>query len=400
MVIVKGYIYRIYPNEKQEEQIQINAGHSRFVYNALLDVQEENYKRGGKFMNKTAMNNYVNNVLKPEHEWLRDADKFALTNAAYALEKAYRSFFEKRSSHPKHKSKRKAKRSYTTNFTNNNIEIRKDKIKLPKLGWVKAVTHRSMPNDGVIKGATVTDNKDGTHQVSVLIQYEIPDIESRSDEQLRVLGLDYKSDGLYVDQNGKICGMPHFMRESEARLVKAMRKLSHMIESHIVGYKIISGHRYPEYDKPLSECKNIEKQHKKVARIHAHIVNQRKDFLHKQSFEIANQYDVVATETLNLKAMANKGFGNGKATMDNGYGMFLNMLEYKLNERGGLLIKVDKWYPSSQLCDYCGHKHKKIKDLSIRKWECPVCGKVHDRDQNAAINIRNEGLRIFNARIA
>ena len=143
------------------------------------------------------------------------------------------------------------------------------------------------------------------------------------------------------------------------------------------------------------KSKNYLKQLKKVSKIHRHIANQRLDNLHKISTGIANRYDVVCVEDLNMKAMSNKGFGNGRATMDNGYGSFLNMLEYKLSDRGKYFIKVDKWYPSSQLCHCCGYRDPLLKDLRIRKWECPSCGTFHDRDTNAAINILHEGLRLL-----
>lgn len=147
----------------------------------------------------------------------------------------------------------------------------------------------------------------------------------------------------------------------------------------------------------LSQTKsnNFMKQQKRVNKIHRHIANQRNDFLHKTSTEIANRYDVVAVEDLNMRSLSNKGFGNGKATMDNGYGMFLNMLEYKLNSRGKYFVKVDRFYPSSQTCHACGCVNPDVKDLSIRKWICPACGAIHDRDINAAVNIRDEGLRLL-----
>lgn len=135
------------------------------------------------------------------------------------------------------------------------------------------------------------------------------------------------------------------------------------------------------------------KQQKKIARVHRHIANQRKDYLHKKSTEIVNQYGIVCVEDLDMKAISNKGFRNGKATMDNGYGMFLNMLEYKLHDRGGKLVKVDKWYPSSQICCQCGSRQ--VLSLSDRLYCCPVCGMELDRDHNAAINIKEEGLRIL-----
>ena len=137
---------------------------------------------------------------------------------------------------------------------------------------------------------------------------------------------------------------------------------------------------------------NYKKQQRKIAKIQKHTSNQRLDFLHKESTKIANSYDVVCVETLDMKAMSNKGFGNGKATLDNGYGMFLNMLEYKLSDRGKYFVKVDKWYPSSQLCSCCG-KQKKLT-LTDRIYKCD-CGLTINRDHNAAINIKNEGLRIL-----
>ena len=194
------------------------------------------------------------------------------------------------------------------------------------------------------------------------------------------IGLDYASDGLYVDNNGNIGTNHKYYRQSHKKLAKAQRKLSRMKGSK-------------KHEKKSS---NYRKQLRKVNRIHRHIANQRKDNLHKLSAEIANRHDVVCVESLNMKAMSNKGFGNGKATMDNGYGTFLPMLEYKLNKRGKYFIKVDKWYPSSQICHACGTLHPEMKDLKIRTMRCD-CGLVIGRDQNAAINILNEGLRILAA---
>lgn len=191
--------------------------------------------------------------------------------------------------------------------------------------------------------------------------------------------MDYKSDGLYCDSNGNIATRYKFYRESQAKLAKEQRKLS----------------RKKGNEKGEAKSNNFLKQQKRVNKIHRHIANQRNDFLHKTSTEIANRYDVVAVEDLNMRSLSNKGFGNGKATMDNGYGMFLNMLEYKLNSRGKYFVRVDRFYPSSQTCHTCGCINPEVKDLSIRKWVCPVCGAVHNRDINAAVNIRDEGLRLL-----
>lgn len=144
-----------------------------------------------------------------------------------------------------------------------------------------------------------------------------------------------------------------------------------------------------------TKSNNYIKQLRKVNKIHSHIANQRLDNLHKISTEIANQYDVVCVESLNMRSMANKGFVNGKATLDNGYGMFLSMLDYKLSDRNKYFVKVDKWFPSSQICHCCGALHSEMKNLGIRKMMCG-CGLTISRDRNAAINILNEGLRLLN----
>ena len=173
-----------------------------------------------------------------------------------------------------------------------------------------------------------------------------------------------------MDSEGNVCGSPKYYRKSQSKLKRLQRRLS----------------------KKVKDSKNREKARLKVAKLQRHIANQRLDFLHKDSTRIANLYDVVCVENLDMTAMSNKGFKNGKATLDNGYGMFLNMLEYKLQDRGKYFVKVDKWYASSQICSKCGNK-KKIK-LNERTYTCD-CGNTIDRDLNAAINIKNEGLRLL-----
>jgi len=174
--------------------------------------------------------------------------------------------------------------------------------------------------------------------------------------------------------------MPHFYRESEAKIAKEQRKLSRK-----------QGSRKGE-----KKSNNYKKQQKRLQKKQRHAANQRKDFLHKKSTEIANRYDLVAVEDLNLKAIS-RGLHLGKATYDNGYGIFLFMLSYKLGERGKRLVRVGRYYASSQICSCCGYKNPLVKDLHIDSWVCPECGVVHDRDENAAINVKEEGLRIIGA---
>lgn len=279
---------------------------------------------------------------------------------------------------PKYKSAKHSRKSYTTNNQNGTVALTNNSIKLPKIGFVKAVIHRKPDGGWMIKSATISQESDGTYYVSVLFEFDAPVCDYTADTT-NAIGLDYASDGLYVDNMGNTGTNHKYYHESHDRLAKAQRRLS----------------RRQGSKKYETKSANYIKQLRKVNKIHRHIVNQRLDNLHKISTEIANQYDVVCVESLNMKSMANHGFGNGKATLDNGYGMFLSMLEYKLSDRNKYLIKVDQWFPSSQICHCCGSVHPEMKDLRIRTMKCD-CGLTISRDQNAAINILREGLRILN----
>ncbi len=223
----------------------------------------------------------------------------------------------------------------------------------------------------MLKSAVVSQECDGSYYCSCLYEYE-DNISAHKVTYENTIGLDYKSDGLYVSSEGETCGSPKYYRKSQKKLAKLQRKLKNKV----------------------LHSSNYNKQQHKISKLHRHIANQRADFLHKKSYEIANRYELVCVENINLKNMSNKDFGNGKATSDNGFGMFLNMLGYKLSNLGKTLIKVDKYYPSSQLCS-CGYQNPITKNLNIRIIKCPVCHKVYDRDVNAAINIKNEGYRLY-----
>lgn len=375
--IHRGIRYRLYPTLEQQILINETFGHSRFVYNKMLRLSKDAYDKGEKLVSRNQFN-YRLTALKKDFVWLCDVDSTALQSANDALATAFSNFFAKRAKFPTF-HKKQINESYTSKkiHGSNNIALGGKYIKLPKLGYVKAKIHKLPDLNWLIKSATVSRDSDGKFYVSILFEFDelvntyVPDTHN-------AIGLDYASDGLYVDNNGNIGTNHKYYRQSHAKLAKAQRRLSRM-----------KGSKKHEH-----KSSNYRKQLCKVNKIHRHIANQRKDNLHKLSTEIANRYDVVCVEDLNMKAMSNKGFGNGKATMDNGYGMFLPMLEYKLNERGKYLIKVDKWYPSSQICHACGTLHPEMKDLKIRTMRCD-CGLVIGRDQNAAINILNEGLRIL-----
>lgn len=375
----KAIKYRLYPTTEQAIMFVKTFGCCRKVYNLMLADKVESYKATGKFATVTPAK------YKTEYPFLKEVDSLALANVQMNLQSAFRSRFsksrKKKNGFPKFKSAKHSRKSYTTNNQKGTVAIIGNAVKLPKIGLVKAKIHRQPEADWIIKSATISQESDETFYVSVLFEFE-QDINAVPISD-NAIGLDYASDGLYVDNKGNVGTNHKYYRESHKKLTKAQRRLSRKVGSK----------------KDEIKSNNYMKQHRKVNKIHRHIVNQRLDNLHKISTEIANRYDVVCVESLNMRSMSNKGFGNGKATLDNGYGLFLNMLEYKLADRGKYLVKVDKWFPSSQICHCCGIVHPEMKDLRIRTMTCD-CGLIISRDQNAAINIKNEGLRILREEVA
>lgn len=373
----KAIKYRIYPTIEQSIMFSKTFGCCRKVYNLMLSDKIKGYEETGKFPIVTPAQ------YKKDYPYLKEVDSLALANKQMDLQAAFRNRFnksrKKKNGFPKFKSLKHSRKSYTTNNQKGTIAIIDNRyIKLPKVGKIKAIIHRIPDDSWVIKSATISQESDDKYYISILFEYEKIKNTYIADKN-NAIGLDYASNGLYVDNNGNIGTNHKFYCENHKKLAKEQRKLSRKIGSK----------------KNERKSKNYLKQLKKVNKIHRHIKNQRLDNLHKISTEIANQYDVVCVESLNMCSMSNKGFHNGKATLDNGYGMFLSMLEYKLNDRNKHFIKIDKWFPSSQICHCCKALHPEMKDLSKRTMICS-CGNKMNRDQNAAINILNEGLRLLN----
>ena len=367
--------YRLYPTTEQSIMFAKTFGCCRKVYNLMLSDKIKSYQNTNSFGKQTPA------MYKADYPYLKEVDSLALANVQLHLQQALKNCFaSKHCKFPVFKSAKHSRKSYTTNNQNGTIAIYDNEIKFPKIGKVKAVIHRIPDANWKVKSATISQDSDGKFYASVLFEYNTT-ITSVSKLSSKAIGMDYKSDGLYMDSNGNKAQMHKYYREGHKKLAKAQRKLSRQVGSR----------------KGESKSNNYIKQQKKLAKIHRHIANQRLDSLHKRSTEIANQYDIVCVETLNMKAMSNKGFGNGKATLDNGYGLFLQMLEYKLSERGKYLVKVDKWYPSSQICSRCGQKKK--LGLGDRWYDC-TCGLSIDRDHNSAINILQEGLRLLREEVA
>ena len=250
-----------------------------------------------------------------------------------------------------------------------NKSIIEKKLRLPKVGLVKIVQHRIISGDEKIKSATITRTPSGKYYVSILVEYDkiIPEIELSKD---KVIGLDYASHSFYVDSQGREADYPKFYRKAQDKLAREQRKLANM--------------KYGS--------NNYHKQKIKVARVHEKVANQRLDWIHKLSIQLANEYDIVCVEDMNMQNMA-RSLKLGKSTNDNGFGMFRDILACKLADRGKAFVKIDKWFPSSKMCRHCGSINHELT-LSDRVWTCG-CGATINRDENAAINIMNEGLRML-----
>jgi len=246
---------------------------------------------------------------------LKEVDSLALADTRLDLYRAFKDFFEGRAGFPHFKSKKTARFSYRTDVVNNNLRVEDDShIRFPKVGTVKAVIHRLPEEDWKLKSATVSMERDGTYYVSMLYEYEA-DIQTVAVDIAKAVGFDYKSDGLLTSSDGKTVGSPKYYRKGLKKQAKLQRQLSRKTGSQ----------------KGDTPSKNYLKAKRKYAKHAHHVANQRKDFLHKLSREITNRYDIVCVEDLDFKAMSNKGFGNGKATLDNGAGMLYRFLEYKLD---------------------------------------------------------------------
>ena len=371
-----AYRFQGFPTRTQEHILNQFIGSVRFLWNRMLGDWIGSYKEKGK---SDPIRTPASYKQEPGLEWLKDMDSLALCNVQQNFERAVSEFFSGEKGFLRFKKKHACKDSYTTNLSNKenpNLFLEGCMLKLPKVKEpVVLRLHREVAPGGILKNCTVTREPDGRWYFSLVYEYPRKDVpkkaEGKTPDKIRSIGLDMSLPELFVDSNGNVPNYPKPYRRLQKKIAREQRRLSRMEK----------------------DSSNYNKQLRKIARLHAKAKHQREDFLHKLSYNLVHDYDIICIEDLDMAAMK-KALSFGKSVSDNGWGGFVRMLQYKAERYGCIIIKVDKWFASSKTCSSCGYKHSELK-LSDRTYICPKCGHVMGRDHQAAINIRNEGMRIY-----
>ena len=365
--INKAYKFRLYPNREQTELLAKHFGCSRFVYNYFLNQRREQYRLTGKSDNYYAQAKTLITLKKQEETaWLKEVNAQTLQFSIRSLEAAYNNFFKKRAKFPNFKSKH-SKNSFTipqsASIDGGRLFIRKFKE------GIKCRVHRDIK--GKIGKVTITKTPSGKYFVSVFTEEEYTTPLKKTGKSV---GMDMGLKDLLVTSEGETFKNNRYTRRYEHKLAKAQQHLS----------------------RKKKGSSGFENQRLKVAKLHEKIFNSRADYLHKCSISLVRRYDTICIEDLNVKGMT-KNHRLAKSISDASWSNFVSMLSYKAEWNGKKVMKVDRYFPSSQTCNVCGYVNKQIKDLSVREWEFPECHTHHDRDINAAINILHFGINNISA---
>jgi putative transposase len=364
--VLKAIKVRLYPTSEQELALAKSFGCARWYWNFALNACIQHYQETGKRL-KLAIYKGMLPQLKKEYPWLKeDCYSSVLQCVAINLDKAYKNFFEGRAKFPRFKSKHhKQSIQYPQSVTVNG-----ERLKVPKIGEIKAVFHREVT--GKIKTVTISKTPTDKYFASILCEMEGTDVKQSGD---KIIGIDLGLKDFAIVHDGDIAtkyANPKHLYRHQKNLARKQKKLSRKTKG----------------------SKSRERFRKIVAKVHEKITNSRQDFLHKLSRKLVDESQIIVVENLNVKGMV-KNRKLSKSISDVGWGMFVNFIGYKLQQKEGELIEIDRFFPSSKTCSCCGHIVDMLP-LNIREWDCPNCNTHHDRDGNAALNIRNEGIRIKN----